>query len=498
MKRTREEIVRGLLANQERLLAKRPFTRGGPPVVDDPADGDEVLQFCRRMAHLPHLRKRIVSQERFARELDPNCHDVIFDANLPSICMKVSEGTYQTLKFKRVGLGLQQEIRQKKALSLAGNPRVLTLHDTGPSEEAIRNFADLKWAWEERNMDGLGTRAVYTQQGYGDVGLLMYMSDKGEIRGRVLSYEDGYVIISHNDDDGDRVLECVYYSDEEDVEHVDCYDDTYLYRLYDDGENGWGVKEVVRHGFSEIPLITKRGDVAWNNVQSLIDVIEVLWNIFIVIQKRHGWGILYIRGNIKDTVKRIAGSIILQDTSLEGNGEAEFKTPPSPENMIQTIEALMEELQRDASVTFILPKDISASGDISGIAVQMTRALDIEWAASAVIDWQNFASKHMRLFKEGLAMEKVRKGENMTAVTDFADMKVSCRYKMWQPFDENSYNQMIATMKQAGIISQRTAVERNTVSSPDEFMRVLSEARQEMEKAQAGPAALEEAGEDMV
>lgn len=481
MPRSREEIVKELLGDKDLLLSKRPFTRGGTPSVDDPSDGEETMDFWRRRAHLPHNRRRIVSQERFARELDPNCHDVLFDDNLPSICMKVRDGGYQELRFKRVGLGIQEEIRQKKTLSLTGNPRTITLHDTSPTDEVIKMFADLKWAWNERNMDGLGTKAVYGQQGYGDVGLLMYMSDRDEIRGRVLSYADGYVIISHNDDNGERVMECVYYADENDVEHVDCYDDTYMYRLYDDGYTGWAVHDVVRHGFSEIPLITKRGDVSWNNVQSLIEVIEVLWNIFIVIQKRHGWGILYIRGNIKDTVKKIAGSIILQDTSLEGNGTAEFKTPPSPENMIQTIEALMDELQRDASVTFILPKDVSASGDISGIAVQMTRALDIEWAASAVIEWQNFASKQMRLFKEGYAMELVRKGERKTALTDYAQMKVSCKYKMWQPFDEASYNQMLTTMKQGGIISKRTAIERNTVSSPDEVMRVLSEARDEME-----------------
>lgn len=491
-KRSRQEIVKDLLADQSKLLSKRPFTRGGRAGSENSSDGQSIYMGQKRMVQLPRVHKYIVSQDTFARELDPNCHKVIYDKNLPSICVKVQDGGYQDIEFKRVGMGFQESIRQKKTLSLCGNPRELTLHNANPSEAEMRHYADLKWKWKSRNMDGLSTRSVYGQHGYGDVGLLMFMDDNDEIRGRVLSYEDGYVIVSHNDDDGRRVLECVYYEDEDGNAHADCYDDTYLYRLYGDetadaetGEGGWGVKEVIKHGFSEIPLVTKRGPVAWNNVEDLIEAMEILWNLFIVIQKRHGWGILYIRGNFNESVKRLAGSIILQDTTIDGNGTAEFKTPPSPDNMIATLDALMEQLQRDASVTFILPKDISTGGDISGLAVQMTRALDIEWATSAAIEWQNFADKHMRLFKEGLAMEMVRKGENPTAVTDFRNMRVSCRFKMWQPFDETSYNQMICTAKQAGIISQQTAVERNTLATPDEYLRVLNEARAEEEKAAA-------------
>lgn len=481
-KRTRKQIVSELLSDQEKLLAKRPFLRGGSAIVVDGEDGNTADIGGKIRASIPRIERKIVSQERFCRELDPNCHDVIFDDNLPSICVKVNDGCYTDLKFKRIGLGIQEEIRQKKTLAICGNPRIITYANANPTDAQMEAYTWLKDAWKERNMDGLGTKAVYGQMGYGDIGLLMYLNEKNEIRGRILSFENGYTIISHNDDDGERVLECVYYADENDVEHVDAYDDTYMYRIYDDGTDGWGVKDIVKHGFSEIPLITKRGDVAWNNVQSLIDVIETLWNVFIVIQKRHGWGILYIRGKFDETARRIAGSIILQDTTIDGTGTAEFKTPPSPENMLNTIDALMEELQRDASVTFILPKDVSASGDISGIAVQMTRSLDIEWATSAVIEWQNFVSKQMRLFKEGLAIEMVRKGINPMAITEYAQMKISCSFKMWKPFDEASYNQMLMTMKQGGIISQKTAVEKNTISTPDEILRIIEETRTEVEK----------------
>ena len=164
-----------------------------------------------------------------------------------------------------------------------------------PSQTDKDNFDMIKEYWEDRNMDGWRTKAVDTQLGTGDAGLLFYHNRKGDIKCRLLSYEDGYVIISHNDDNGERLLECVYYVDSDGAEHIDCWDDTNMYQLRMN-ENGEWERTTTKHGFSEIPLVTKRGDVAWNRVQTIIETFELIYNLFIVIQKRHGWGILYING----------------------------------------------------------------------------------------------------------------------------------------------------------------------------------------------------------
>lgn len=480
---TRKQIIERLLSNPEKMLFKRPFTRGTDSyTVSDRNDGLVYETTTFLPAALPNVRKKVVSQERFLKELDPSCHDVLFDDNLPSICVKNNDGVQVEIEYKKTAVNFQERIRQKKTLSLCGNSRVFTLHEHAPSDRLIENFETLKWYWEKRNQDGLDAKAVYTQLGMGDVGLLMYFNEKNEIRGRILSYEDGYVIISHNDDNGERVMECVYYRDAYGYERIDSYTDLHLYRFVlrqdiKDDNGGWILEDVAEHGFSEIPLITKRGAVAWNEVQGLIELFEIIYNIFAVIQKRHGWGILYIRGKFREQVQKIAGSIILNDTSMDGKGSAEFKTPPSPANTIEFLDSILDQIQIGSSVTFVLPKDVKTGGDISGVAMQMTRSFDIESASNAVIEWQNFADKHCRLFKEGLAKELVTKGENKLAITEYQDMKVTCSFKMWQPFDEVSYNQMLCTMKGAGIISTKTGIEKNTVSTPDEVSRVLNEQK---------------------
>lgn len=469
------KTVEYLLTHVDELLLKRQFFRGSSTFAPDNIyDGEECSVVQTRPATTPNIEKKIVSQERFAKELDPTSHSVIFDENIPSICTKRQDGSYMEIQFNRMGLPIQERIREKKTLHLCGNRTIHTMRGASPTDTDVKNFNTIKEYWEDRNMDGWRTKAVHTQLGYGNAALLFYYNRKGEIRCRLLSYKDGYTIISHNDDNGERLLECVYYVDEYNATRIDCYDDTHVYHL-SIGEDGEWQRTTEVHGFSEIPMVTKWGDVAWNNVQSLIDTYEILYNLFVVIQKRHGWGILYIKGRFNDEAKKIAGSIILNDRSLDGNGSAQFLTPPSPTGTIDTLQAIMEQIQIGSSTTFLLPKDVKTGGDISALAIMLTQSLDIEGAEQGVIDWQNFISKMQRLFVEGLAKELVRKGENPNAITEFKKLRLNASMKIWRPFNEYEYNQMIATLKSNGILSKKTAIEKNTLSAPDEFSRVEKE-----------------------
>lgn len=476
----REDKKLYLLRNVQALLQKKPFFRGSNTFsIHDSSNGETSDINETRTAKLPDVKKTIISQERFLKELDPMSHDVLFDENLPSICMKVEGGGYIDIEFKRTSLAIQEQILSSHVIYLCGNPCVLSLRGGNPTDKDKDNYSTIKEYWVDRNMDGWRTKAVRSQLATGDAGLLFYYDYKGRVKCRLLSYEEGYVIISHNDENGDRLLESVYYTDSNGVEYIDSYDDKYMYRMRNSGvdadEDGW-VREIpVLHGFSEIPLCTKRGDVAWGKAQSLIEIYEIIYNIFFVIQKRNGWGILYIKGNLSDTTKKLAGNIILQDKSMDGNGSVEFKTPPSPEGMLNSLEDLFEKIQINSSCTFLLPKDVKSSGDISGLAITLTRDLDLKNAQQGVIEWQNFADKMMRLFKEGLAKELVKNGENSNAVTEFAKLRISCKFKIWQPFSETEFNNMIISLCKNGLVSKKTGIEKNTVSVPDEEQRIAKE-----------------------
>lgn len=487
----RKERIQYLLTHTEALLQKKPFFRGSTTSrSQDSSDGVDAETIRTRRATLPRTKKKIVTQDRFLKELDPMSHDVLFDENMPSICMKMNDGHYYEIKFKRLSIALQQQIANSHMIYLCGNPMTIALRGAEPNEQDKKNYAAIKEYWVDRNMDGWRSKAVYTQKTLGDCGLLFYYDYKGRIKCRLLSYEDGYVIISHNDQNGDRLLECVYYADENGVEYIDCYDDTYFYSIHGtrDGEtadaDGWVHETPVAHGFDEIPLATKRGNVAWNDAENDIEVYENIYNIFFVIQKRNGWGIIFIKGQTADQIKRIAGNVILQDTSLDGNGDAKILSAPSPTGMLDSLNDLFEKIQINSSCTFLLPKDVKSAGDISALAITLTRDLDLKNAQKGVLEWQNFADKMMRLFKQGLAKELVNNGEKSNAITEFSRLRVSAKFKIWQPFSKTEYNNMLISMKQAGIISRKTSIEKNTESEPDELQRVSVEDQEALEKAE--------------
>ena len=476
----RQEIVQDLLENPDKLLMKKPFYR--EVEVRTPSLTGVVDVGGKVSVKLPSIRYVVVDQSQFLQELNVNSHKVLSDDNIPSVCVKTRSNGFVEIEEVRIALPYQETIRDKHVLHMCANKMEHTLLESNPSEVESKDFATIKKMWELRNMEGLKTQMVCQQKSVGDSGMLFYHNYKGELHARILSFPE-YTIITHKDDNGDHCLECAYYSDGND-QYIDCYDDTYMYRITTkevEGAtqtDGWYHLPPVPHGFSECPLVTKRGDVAWNKVQTLIEMYETLYNVFYVIQKRHGWGILYVKGKFKDTSKKIAGSVILNDTSMNDNSDAKFLSAPSPEGTLDTLESLFNEIQIGGGATILLPKDIKASGDISGIAIQMTQSRDIETALQGVTEWQNVANKMMRLFKEGIGKELVNSGEDSTAYTRFMKLPIHSKFRIWKPFSESEYNQMLATLKGAGLLSVRTGVELNTASAPDELARVNTEAEE--------------------
>ena len=491
------QYIAELLADPDKLLATTPYYRR----ID--ASGAQYDVFGRTVesvgtkvrATLPSVKRVQVPIGALLREADPWSHSVLTDENIPSIYVKNSEGGYLKVEQKRLPLPYQQSIAKKQTLHLCNNPMSHVLLNTNPTEAQNKYFIRVKQAWDERNMDGKKTEAVYTQKNESFVGMLFYHDYNGKIKSRIIRYSDGYNIITHKDQNGEHILECVYYC-VDDVEYIDCYDDTYMYRLTNAGDivtdaegrvvnNGWRYETPVEHGFSEIPLAVKRGKVAWDNVQDLIEVTERTYNTFIVIQNRYGNGMLYVKGKINPKAQKINGAFILNDTSMDPNADAKMLTPPSPENMKETLDQLEEQIMKGAGTTFILPKDIKMSGDTSGVAVQLTQELDIETALQDVNEWQNFANKMMRLFKEGLARELVYSGEKgfENAITDFEKLNIRTKFVVWRPQSNEAYNQMLTTLHGAGGISNQTLIEKNTESCPDEMARVQKEKEAEIQEA---------------
>lgn len=480
-----DDQIKSLLADPEGLLKRKPFTRGADISQVDDDRSQEVYAGGTVRASLSKVKRYVISQDTYIAELDPNMHKVLFDEGIPSIVVQVKDNGYKETQFVKTAVPFQRSIMEKQTLHMASMPMKFTLSDKKPNEKQQEMFVQFKHYWDLRNQDGMKVKMVSTAKSYGDAGLLYYLDRHGEVRSRLLSYADGYVICSHNDENGDRLMECVYYV-ADNKEYIDCWDDKNFHRIeFTDADGGKREYEITTtpHGFKEIPLITKRTNVAWEGTQTLTESYEILYNIFQVLQRKWGWGMLYVKGRIDKDAKKIAGNIVLNDTSYDGNGDAKFLEPPSPQNIIDTLDHIFERIQIASGTTFILPKDIHTSSDTSGVAVQMTQSLDIQTAKNGIVEWQNVADKMVRLFKQGLAMEfRQKKMLDEDSVKVLETLNVNAQFDIWQPYSESEYSQMLCTMKNSGIISQKTAIEQNGVSRPDEVERIQKEKEQALEE----------------
>ena len=136
------EKIKQLLSNPEKLLYKKPFTRGSSNIFSE----DEVTSNIgeKVKASLPNYNKKIVSQETFMAELDPNSHKVLFYENIPSICQKISDGSYVEIKNYRTPISFQKCIKNKQTMHLAANPMQFTLMDIEPTDKQRENFITFK------------------------------------------------------------------------------------------------------------------------------------------------------------------------------------------------------------------------------------------------------------------------------------------------------------------------------------------------------------------
>ena len=134
-----------------------------------------------------------------------------------------------------------------------------------------------------------------------------------------------------------------------------------------------------------------------------------------------------------------------------------------------------ETIQKNSSTTFLLPKDVKTTGDISGVAIMLTQSMDIENASKGVIEWQNVADKMVRLFKQGLAKELVVSQIQPSAITDFDNLHINAKFKVYRPQSETDIVTRLQTGVTSGFLSVETASEMNPDAKPDEKARLEKE-----------------------
>jgi hypothetical protein len=78
----------------------------------------------------------------------------------------------------------------------------------------------------------------------------------------------------------------------------------------------------------------------------------------------------------------------------------------------------------------------------------------------------------------------VNNKENGQAVTQFEELNINAKFKVWKPLNEYEYNQIITMLYGANVLSQESAIELNTLAKPDEKKRIEKETEEKERKSQ--------------
>ena len=65
----------------------------------------------------------------------------------------------------------------------------------------------------------------------------------------------------------------------------------------------------------------------------------------------------------------------------------------------------------------------------------------------------------------------MKKDIQPTAITDFNNIKINAKFKVWRPQSDTDFAQMLVTLKSNGLLSEESGIELSPVSSPDEKAR---------------------------
>jgi len=471
--------INGFLENPEELLRKKPFTRGGE--LTNPTVAKNISLTDRNRASFGELRMDEITQDTYLQEYDPSMHRIKFNQSIPHISVKIGG---RTISIDELTLteAFQKNIHAAHVLHLATNPMKFVLCNQVVDEAINAKFSEYKQEWAWRNMEKVKYDAISKLKKVGDVGMLFSFdskTSKGHVR--TYSYDDGYIVIPNYDEYGEKIACTLYHKDEEGNSILDTYDNTNHYNINFGVTDDAGKPTITtsKHGYSICPLLYKRGRVAWEYGESIIEMIELMLNINAVALKRFGtFGLVLIGEMDANSFKKDSSTLIINLSADSGNGKQDAKTLtfPEPQKMIEYLEYLVKQLQIACSVTFITPDSLKIGGDIGGNAVQLAMKNDLALATQSVLDWSDFTNDMAMLFGEMLGLESKESAK-------YSEMKIRATLDVWTPESKSSLINNLSY--ESKWLSKRSVVENSPHAAPDEMDRIGNETKNTADKINA-------------
>ena len=451
------------------------------------------------------LKVRVKTQQDFMREYFPSSHRINDTAEYPDVWKKDPvSGKYYCQKIKRCAFAFQQLIAQKHTLHLTGNDVQFEISEgyfsDGREEEYQHQLSDFKRVWIDMDMETCFFEAINSWNITADCAIVGYIRKDGKVGAKSLSFLNGDTLYPQIDSvTGELVAFGRSYYDydssgEVKTEHLEVWDDKYLYRFdklvdgNDDSElqteigedyavYGFRLVSKKDHGFPFIPVAyaRKNDGPCWSPVQRMIEDYEAAFSHLCENNEAYAFPIFFYQGEGEDL--QIQGGMNGAVKALAMNdpeAKAGFLNGTDASNAFATQLDKAYNLIYELSFT-VKPPELK-SGDLPGVALKLLYSPAIECAMNDAQHLQPFLTSVVKIAKY-LAGYK----NNNTATMMALPLNSYIQAYIHENYTEEITN--IATAVQNGFLSRQTASERcPQFPKNGEYVRVVKEKKEEQEQ----------------
>ena len=479
--------------NPRDLLTKKPFTRVLP---DGNYDHGYVWNDVSEIT-IPHdvLRRKIVTQEDFMRELDPAGH-IINDKELyPDIWQQNEEdGRWYIQEIPRYAFSFQQIILIKHLTHLCGNDIQFELSDHEATDEKQEVFNEHRNGWANKNMEVAWYRFVKSVKATGDAAFVGFL-DKGKFGWKVLSFLNGDKLYPHYDLRTGELSTmartyCNYAEDGSITKrYIDVWDDTYYYRFVADGDaasilekakqvifkifsiNGYKLEYQTAHGFDTIPVSYKRDDngPCWTFSQETTQNYEAAFSNLAHSNHDFGLPIMYVKGEGSAELTTNDMSYASKIMILPSDGDIGFLNRQDASNAYKTELDKLEDMIYKQSFAVRTPE--LKSGDTPGVSLKILYSDAYEKAMNDAHEYDEAIDKIIRIFSWGYGIECEKR-------IPFMNTKIRHYIEPYIHLNITELTQNLNTAVIGGFLSRQTASEKLPYSTPQEWNRIQAEKKE--------------------
>ena len=438
-------------------------------------------------AELPDRYGVVVSQNQYLRELNPSSHAIYDKLRYPDklvervIDVDGEEVVQRGIEpIARVSVAFQKVIKTKLKNHITGNNLQFTLTTSNPTDEQKEYFTTLKQRFVDKNMNVAFAEAVDAQLGTGDCALYLFRDNK-KLDWEVFSFEKGDYLIPKYD--SFRRLEKLYrYFEVKD--DFGKYEKAFM-EINNTSVIEWRERRASRkrewvkvtdtlHGFSRIPVVYKRGKVAWDDVQDTIEELEWAFSQFCESNSYFAFPILFIAGNVDSLPQKGSQGKTLQASDPNTKCNFVSREAGDMEAFKFQIQKMLDFIFMGSFTVNITPEVMTGSGDRPASAIRMMLNNQIDRAIELAKEWDSFVDEMKELFVEGIGIEDGKSSQ-------YKNLNFRLEIKIYIPENMteivNNLNMSVANKT----LSKETAQQKNPYSAPDENKLYKKEQKFESE-----------------